>query len=149
MFPDQGRKYPFNFGKILALGFATLLMCVGCGDSNPYRVVNVSGTLTLDGKPVPGVRLTFIPVEGRPSIATTDSDGKFKPWYRGSQDGVQTGKLKVTIEKADPGDLMNNETRPSPSLQMLLERYGHGGKDSLEINVDGLTDDLKIELTSK
>lgn len=133
---------------LIAVG-AMISMLTGCGPSNPYTVVVVSGTLTLDGKPVPGVRMTFTPDEGRPSIATTDANGKFKPWYRGQQDGIQTGKIKVTIEQADSGDLMEKSARPSPALQTLLNRYGHGGKENLEIQVDGPNEDLKIELKSK
>lgn len=93
----------------LVLLAACSLASAGCGEA--YQVAPVSGTVTLDGKPLPGVVVTFQPaIEqnqraiGPASSATTGPDGRYtlhlvtvdrKP-------GAVVGKHTVRIMKPRP-----------------------------------------------
>ncbi|HEX4613250.1 MAG TPA: hypothetical protein VH092_34000, partial [Urbifossiella sp.] len=52
-----------------AAGLAALLL--GCGSDGP-KIVKVSGTVTRNGAPVPGVAVSFTPANGRPSWGMAD-----------------------------------------------------------------------------
>ena len=76
-----------------------VLLLVGCGD----RLAAVSGTVTLDGKPLEsGPELSgtvqFIPEGGggTPAIGYLDASGRYQ-LASGSQSGIQPGKYAVTI----------------------------------------------------
>ena len=45
---------------LLVVGLAAILGC--SGGSKPYKTAAVSGRVTLDGRPLPGARVTFQPV---------------------------------------------------------------------------------------
>jgi hypothetical protein len=51
---------------------------VGCGPARP-SVAPVSGTVTLDGTPLPGAVVTFNPVggNGAPAVGNADGQGKY------------------------------------------------------------------------
>lgn len=63
--------------RLLVIGF--LVVC-GCADAN--NVATVAGTVTMDGKPLAGVRVRFEPDgtnqnPGAASYAVTDSQGRY------------------------------------------------------------------------
>lgn len=57
----------------------------------------VSGTVTLDGKPLPNATVTFQPETGRPSVGVTDVAGSFVLRYTAKTEGAQCGKHRVMI----------------------------------------------------
>ena len=59
----------------------------GCGESKP-EVAEVTGTVTLDGKPLELVHVEFWPEVGPKAIGKTDDSGKFTLI---TDDGTQTG----------------------------------------------------------
>jgi len=86
----------------------TVILCAAAGCGSPRTPVPVSGTITLDGKPVEGATVTFHPLgddkEGRPATGQTDKTGTFH-LKTGSGDGTRPGEYKVVIIKnvlADP-----------------------------------------------
>jgi hypothetical protein len=71
-----------------------LLSLTGCGGS----FSSVEGTVTLDGKPLPGASVQFVPQEsGRVATAGTDSSGHFVMSTADPGDGVIPGSYKVVI----------------------------------------------------
>lgn len=122
-----------------------IAMLTGC-NSGTENVVAVSGTLTFEGTPVSDVRLVFSPKDGRPSIATTDADGRFRPWYKDKQYGVQAGMVSITFEKSDSTDLLlGKRAAKGASANALLKHFGHGTTVT-QIEISGPTDDLVIAL---
>lgn len=82
--------------RFLSLLLATLLL-TGCGGSN---LQPLTGTVTLDGKPLADAAISFIPVEGgRPASGNSDADGKFTIASYTAGDGLPPGSYKVTIVK--------------------------------------------------
>ena len=71
-------------------------LAAGCGGP-----VNVEGKVVLDGKPLTGVQILFIPVGGGPQAGdVTDDEGKFQ--VKNPQTlGVVPGEYLVTVSKKD------------------------------------------------
>jgi len=73
-----------------------VLAAAGCGRSGP-ELGSVTGTVTLDGQPLPGAVLVFTPAAGRVSRARTGPDGTYELRYAGNEPGALVGEHKVTI----------------------------------------------------
>jgi len=77
-------------------------MVAGCGEGP--RLVPVSGIATLDGKPIEGATLSFMPTSGNvtstPGTDVTGPDGNFSMTYSGRA-GLAPGKYKVLISKSE------------------------------------------------
>jgi len=80
--------------SILAASFLALASGCGGGDLGA-----VSGTVTLDGQPLSGAQVTFMPDEGGgPSFGETDSSGKYVLQHNSGERGAVFGKHSVSIE---------------------------------------------------
>jgi hypothetical protein len=79
---------------IVAAGLLALA-CLGCSQGPPLG--SVTGTVTLDGKPLGNVLVTFNPNEGGgSSTGTTDSAGKYELVHT-DRKGAVLGMHKVTV----------------------------------------------------
>lgn len=87
----------------LALLFPVLL--VGCGGSDRPSLAPASGVVRLDGEPVEGATVTFIPVGGgRPASGRTDSNGRYTIKTYHDAPGAIVGDHKVGVVKmSGPG----------------------------------------------
>lgn len=89
----------------LSSGRAWLVLLVlcgglsGCGGDQGDRpdLGQVTGTVTLDGKPLPGVIINFKPEVGRTATATTDDSGRYELEYRYRVSGAPIGKSTVSF----------------------------------------------------
>jgi hypothetical protein len=98
----QGRRV-YTLGILLAV-----VAAVGCGG----KPVKVEGVVTLDGTPVQGAMVSFVPEKGdRQANGLTDADGVFHLTTFNTADGALPGTYKVTVEKSksqsDPGGGVN------------------------------------------
>lgn len=87
---------------LVALALAGL---VGCGsDEDRIKLVPVTGTVTLNGKPLADAMVNFVPAEASgpstPGVDSTGPMGNYKLMFKG-RSGVAPGKYKVTITPAD------------------------------------------------
>ncbi len=75
---------------------------VGCGESGP-KLVPVTGTVTLNGKPLEGAVVSFQPDASMPGAMpaedVTGPDGNYKALTKG-RSGVVPGKYKVVVSKS-------------------------------------------------
>lgn len=148
---------------------AGLLITVvaGCGP----RVVRypVEGVITLDGMPVKGASVTFVPKsKGRPGVAVTGADGGFRMRELGCVDGVIAGEYRVTVFMAEwskakivavsvgpeevggaPGTIEMIEGRPMLVKHVVPERYGQSETSGLEARITGPTKELNFALKNK
>jgi hypothetical protein len=80
-----------------------ILLCsvlLGCGGGDTPPLGQVTGTVTLDGKPIDGAMLQFEPVSsGLPTaFGKTDKDGKYELWYSRGNKGASLGESLVRIQ---------------------------------------------------
>jgi hypothetical protein len=89
----------FRHRSALANPLLLMLFAVGCAGKD--QPVKVTGKVTLDGRPVEGATVTFIPEKGngRPAIAWTTAEGTFDlTTFRGN-DGALRGTYKILVSK--------------------------------------------------
>jgi hypothetical protein len=83
---------------------AALVLAAGCGDDGP-KLVQVSGTVTVDGEPLARKTVRFYPEPGTPGQgagASTGEDGKFtliavRPGATRDVSGVPPGTYRVVV----------------------------------------------------
>jgi hypothetical protein len=84
-----------------ALAAALAAFASGCGDDGP-KLVPVSGVVTLNGKPLEGATISFVPdssnKEGLPGEDITGPQGNYKAMTRG-RSGLVPGKYKAVVTK--------------------------------------------------
>jgi hypothetical protein len=81
---------------LLVLLAATI--CSGCGRGNKLNLVDVTGTVTLNGEPLADAEVVFHPAGGgRPSLGKTDASGRYRLEYIAGTRGALPGEHKVSI----------------------------------------------------
>jgi len=98
----------------VATAAAVAGLLVGCGESGP-KLAPVTGTVTLNGKPLEGAVVTFQPDGSTPGAMpaedVTGPDGNYKAITKG-RSGVMPGKYKVLVSKA-----LIDETKVNPAFK--------------------------------
>jgi hypothetical protein len=106
----------------------TIVLVAGCGTgdiTDSYTLVTVTGTVTLDGKPLEGAQVTFTPAQGtKPDTPGTDRTGKqgnYKAMYRG-RSGLAPGKYAVIVSKmmtSSETTKLPDELKDDPALAAM------------------------------
>jgi hypothetical protein len=95
-------------------------MIVGCDNPAP---AGVTGTVTLDGKPIPQAMVIFSPTDGsRSSVGVTDAQGTYKLRFSPSTPGAIVGEHKVEIRT------VSTDTDPSDKtkvVEIIPARYNN------------------------
>ncbi|MCC6508791.1 MAG: carboxypeptidase regulatory-like domain-containing protein [Pirellulaceae bacterium] len=137
---------------------AGLVVLAGCGGSDSR--VSVTGTVEMDGKPLPEATVGFVTDSGSSmSSATTGPDGKFYA-------KVTSGPNKVTVSKSDPAavaaqplsdeaslsptdaELATLRTKPKPKTG-VPDRFGDPKTSGLKFDIKSGMEPLSISITSK
>src|SRR5262245_27155263 len=104
------------------LAALTSAALAGCG-SGP-KLVPVTGTVTLDGKPLEGANIVFVPDPGNAAITQgtdlTGASGNYKVMYN-NRTGISPGKYKVAVSKlqAKPGVTLPEEFQRDPVMAKM------------------------------
>ena len=119
--------------------FALLVAISGCGNSDKPKLVVLSGTVTMDSKPLTAGSINFHPdssnayVKDKPS-SLLQTDGSFIAKTFPFGEGISPGKYKVTL---------------APELAARIKRPKYGKSDetpwSIDVPESGITD-LKLEV---
>lgn len=92
--------YKYHWIIVLSLGISLLN---GCGPANPYGTIPVKGSVVLDGKPVQGVNVMFVPTNpnGMGASGLTDDKGTYVLTTGGAPfgTGATPGEYDVTFSK--------------------------------------------------
>ncbi len=109
----------------LTLVCAALALFAGCGSSNP-PTAQVTGTVTLDGDPVEGATVLFLPDDTtlKAATASTQADGTYALTTFEAGDGAMPGSYKVKVHKYDlPEGGMNpyGESQTADEIQPMTQ----------------------------
>lgn len=132
-------------GRVLAVVSAVVaLMTTGC--SNEPRVVEVSGTATHKGQPVPNLLVTFQPVGGRPSWGITDAQGKFTLEYTAKQKGAMVGTHSVSAvyRAATPDDEISGKGL-TPAVKAVQTKYGDSVNTPMKVEIKQSESNLELK----
>jgi hypothetical protein len=138
---------------LTAIGLLCISILVGCKGEGP-DIVSVSGTVTHNGKPVPNLKIYFVPTNGRPSWGHSDAAGEFTLDYDEDHNGakVDTHTVWVLYEPlpSSPQEEMQWQSRGGPpkppGLQEILAKYGKEATSPKKVEVTKAVSDLKLEL---
>ena len=87
------------------IGLAALAAIGGCGPSQDLPELGlVTGTVTLDGTPQPGLQVRFEPQAAALSVGVTDASGRYELRYTNEVKGAAVGKHTVRIEAFEDAD---------------------------------------------
>ena len=124
----------------------------GCGSSS-QELTDVVGRITVDGQPVSGCQVTFLPVGGgSPSYGKTDRKGVYQLMFTRDKFGARIGPHKVTLETrnlsaAEQEELGAAGVELSSSSVSIPPRYLEEG--ALTAEVKSGRNRIDFELTSK
>ena len=141
--------------KFLTLGIVVgVSTCfAGCGgapDDAPETVA-AKGTVTVDGKPMPGLSVAFIPASGKLATGETDDQGNFTLTTNQPGDGAVVGSYSVAVNhipeevsEAMPG--MDGYKKPEPPP--FARKYTDAQTSGLTATVDAdpSKNDFKFDL---
>lgn len=78
-------------------------LSLGCARGNQPELGTVHGRITLDGKPLAGVTISFQPGDGgRQSSDETDEQGRYDLIYLRDIHGAKVGKHRVVLGSSAP-----------------------------------------------
>ena len=97
-----------------------LVLVVGCGPGSDMGYV--TGVVTLEGEPVGYADVAFYTAGGRPSVATTKSDGSYELVYTRDKKGALVGEHKVTIVQENPNQGVPEEERVTDFVSVKIPR---------------------------
>lgn len=117
------------------LGLAAV---VGCG--NEHGLVPVSGTVTIDGKPLTVGQVMVSPEGHRQSIGPLDDQGRFELTCYEKGDGAPIGTFPVAVMAVE--QIGERELR-----WHAPRKYSNELNSGLTVTIDGARDDLNIDLT--
>ena len=117
---------------------AMLLLLPGCGRSKGPKTARVSGKVTMSGKPLPNIGVTFLPTKKGPvAIGNTNENGEFTLTTVRRGDGAPIGKHKVTVGIAEEG-------QKNPGIP---ESYSNPGTTKLAAEVQaGKTNEFTFDI---
>ena len=145
---------------------AVIVLAVGCGGGGGFQVAPVSGTVTMDEKPLPHVYVNFQPVGSRDnpnpgpgSYAVTDDKGRYTlKLVEGGKPGAVVGQHKVSITRQFAEDVRGGPDTGTPDGPTGLPKIGsvkqipprYNSPTTLDIAIQpGGTDKADFALTSK
>lgn len=135
-----------------------LLLCAVCGCNKPFSVAQVSGRVTLDGKPLPKASITFVPMAtkenmapGPTATAITDADGRYTLTVDKDTPGAVVGRCRifVTTRFTDP---LPNDQDGGPPVKLPKDKVPDRYNVRTDLTFDvppGGTDRADFELKSR
>lgn len=156
---------PFFFtGRAVRL-LATLCLlglATGCGgsihpDYSQLDLVDVSGTVTLDGQPLSGAQVAFEAPDGTYSSGVTDASGNFDLMFNTEQSGCLTGEKVVRIKLTGSSEAMDEAPDDEGNSDEGVKKTATAGKipaqynkeSTLKATVDADHTTFQFDLKSK
>lgn len=139
-----------------------LLVLLGCPGPKKASVYSVTGKVTVEGKPLSGCMITFVPVgTGSTANGAIGPDGSYKLATDGGREGALAGKYKVQfgpgqemMQKVMTEQMMNarppvgGQQKPTaPKFKFPYpESYGDGTTSPKEVTVEAKPNVIDIAI---
>jgi hypothetical protein len=125
----------------------SVLVALGCDDSDGIDRVLISGDVTFNGEPVEKGQIRFIPIDGAANPITIDpiDDGAYTTE---NTRGVPVGTHRVEILGYDGEEYRNAPTGPGapPVRQLLPKKYNKESELQVTLESGQDNDELNFEL---
>lgn len=133
---------------VIGMSWAVLLS--GCGSSGP-EVGYVSGTVRMDGEPLPYATVEFYPEQGRPSVGTTDEQGHFELGYTATRKGALLGTHSARVSTVrESGQFTGPDGKPLPGMGEKVDpKYNQDSQDNPEMRFEVKPGRNTIDLSVK
>ncbi len=146
------------FSTVIAL---LSVLCVGCSrqqaDYSSVDLVDVSGTITLDGEPVENAVVLLEDVNtGLQSPGLTDSSGHYRLKFDSDKYGVIPGEKKVVVSTTmkvlglnsdeEGGESSDEGEQQAKPVELIPEAYR--SETRLRVTIDDSTKKLDFNLAS-
>lgn len=129
-----------------ALLLSACLLATGvCGCGTRDGLGEVTGTVTLDGQPLAGAAVEFIPEKGKVSYGRTDDSGHYSMMFSRTATGAVVGKNKVRITTYELTDRGDGKIEASP--ERVPTKYNSATE--LEVDVTGNGDTFDFDLKTE
>lgn len=134
------------FGRFALMCGVALGLGSGCHRSSFES--QVSGNVSLDGKPIgPGI-VVFAPVpKGTPAMGPIEGGGSYS-MSTSHEVGLSPGKYKVGVSIREVPVNVKRGDRPPPGKSLIPERYEDSATSGLEFDVAPGSNTINIELKS-
>jgi hypothetical protein len=138
-------------------GLVSLVISIGCGQS---ELAPVSGSVTVDGKPVAAAQVLFMAAGHRPAAGETDAQGHYVLSTYTSGDGAAIGTHKVTVTarptirvsaaggSARPGSIRPNQIQHGEKSPVPA-KYSNVASPLLTAEVKPGENTIPLELTGQ
>ena len=143
------------FSRVLFVTLAVFSLAVGCRASHELETAEVTGRVTIDGRPLTHGSVTFTPEQGRSATGVIQPDGSFVLQTYG-RNGAIVGVHKVSVSCTEklpdpPQDPKNADAGMWPQERSLIpERYTQSATSGMTFEVkSGEENDALLQLTSK
>ncbi|WP_206028416.1 carboxypeptidase-like regulatory domain-containing protein [Thalassoroseus pseudoceratinae] len=149
----------FAANSRLVLACIVTLLGVGCGglhtDYSQLDLAEVSGTITLDGEPLPNARVKFENETGGYSYGLTDDSGAYTLMFNSEKSGIQPGEKTVRIFTVGGGpefslgqEEMVEEDPDAPTEQEIIPAK-YNSESELTETVESGSQTINFDLQSK
>lgn len=124
--------------------------CGGSPDIKPIKnLIPCSGTVTLDGQPLPQGTVTFAPVnqaDGQPATGSI-KDGKFTANTTATAPGVVAAKYRVSIVATEKPQDIKPGVIPPPPASLIPAKYNNPATSGFEVEVKKGMDPIELKLS--
>lgn len=154
------RKCPSRFSSLVV----TVMLISGCSpvpksDYDLVELIPASGTITLDGNPLPNAVVTFDAPDGQFSYAKTNSSGHYTLQFDSVKQGVTPGEKTVRISTArkilglnstEEGGEPSNESqgdgvaKKQAETETVPAKYNRQSELKLEVTADQTVYDFEL-----
>jgi hypothetical protein len=122
-----------------------LAAVTGCGGPN---AASVSGTITLDGKPLPTANVSFYPDGGAnaPAYGQSDASGRYS-LSTGPDAGLAPGKyVAVVVATKEPPQPYDKTGAEIPPIPITPHKYSDTNTSDLKVEVKAGSNDIPLAL---
>ena len=119
--------------KLFSLMAGTaFLLVTGCGPSGP-ATYPVTGTITMDGKPIADATIAFVPMGGesdgrKTASGRTDAQGMYALTTFAKDDGALAGEYGIKVEKYEGGNEGDQVASDPNDASQNLDNYENAYK---------------------